>query len=377
VRTRMLALLACLLVATPSALAQRTGDAVSIGKYHSIASKVLGEERTVLISLPEEYETSTDKYPVLYVLDGSVRALVEGSQATTWQYGVPPMIVVAIANPNRDRDLTPGAGSDGPEKYLRFISEELFPYVEQRFRVENHRTLYGASAAGLFVLYALLERPDAFAAYIASSPTVWYRYDYMAAKATSASRPLPRRLTQLHIVYGDKESHEMRDGLAKYRPLLEALRSDTLSITIEDLPQEMHVPNGSLSKGLKQVFDGYLYPYERLAKDGLPALESHYERLSRRLGFRVPVPEDDLKRLGFLLLENGKSADLKAVARALEQVHASGEFGHVLLVVAHFRANELDLMREHYRLAQPVLQRWTPEIADWPKIVEAAKAGKR
>jgi hypothetical protein len=88
------------------------------------------------------------------------------------------------------------------------------------------------------------------------------------------------------------------------------------------------------------------------------------------------VPEDDLKRLGFLLLDNGKSADLKAVARALEQVHASGEFDHVLLVVAHFRANEMDLMREHYRLAQPVLQRWTPEIADWPKIVEAAKAGK-
>ena len=51
---------------------------------------------------------------------------------------------------------------------------------------------------------------------------------------------------------------------------------------------------------------------------GLPALESHYAQLSRRLGFRVPVPEDDLKRLGFLLLDSGTSADLKAVARALE-----------------------------------------------------------
>ncbi len=63
------------------------------------------------------------------------------------------------------------------------------------------------------------------------------------------------------------------------------------------------------------------------------------------------------------------------MARALEQAHASGEFEHVLLVVAHFRANEMDLMKEHCRLAQPVLQRWTPEIAEWPKIVEAAKAG--
>ena len=66
--------------------------------------------------------------------------------------------------------------------------EALSAYVEQRFRVENHRTLYGASAMGVFVLHTLLERPDAFAGYIASSPTVSYRYDYMAAKATSAAR---------------------------------------------------------------------------------------------------------------------------------------------------------------------------------------------
>jgi len=375
-----------LLAATPSALAQKNGDDVSIGKYHIITSKVLGEERTVLIHLPGGYETSTDKYPVLYVLGGSAGALVEGFQATTGQHGVPPMIVVAIATtgyrPNSNRDFLPSEGSDGAEKYLRFISEELFPYVEQRFRVENHRTFYGASSAGVFVLYALLERPDAFAAYIASSPTVSYRYDYMAAKATSAARPRPRRNTRLYVVYGDKELPDVREGLAKYRPLLEALRSDTLSITIEDLPQERHVPSNSLSKGLNQIFDGYRYPHERLLTDGLPAIESHYDKLSQRLGFRIPVPEDDLTRLGFLMLENGKSADLKAVARALEQAHVSGGLVNatptsaLLLVVAHFRANEMDLMKEQYRLLEPALQGWTPKIADWPKIVEAAKAGK-
>ncbi len=82
------------------------------------------------------------------------------------------------------------------------------------------------------------------------------------------------------------------------------------------------------------------------------------------------------------MLENGKSADLKAMARTLEQaVPAAGGLVHLLLVVAHFRANEMDLMKEHYRVLQPALERgaaqgWTPTIADWPKIVEAAKAGK-
>jgi predicted alpha/beta superfamily hydrolase len=385
-RIRVLALLSLLLAAAPSALAQKNGDDVSIGKYHTITSKVFGEERTVLIHLPEGYETSADKYPVLYVLGGSASNLVEGVQATT-QRGVPQMIVVAIATTgyrlNSNRDLVPGGGSDGAEKYLRFISEELFPYVEQRFRVENHRTLYGASAMGVFVLHTLLEQPEAFAGYIASSPAVAYQYDYMAAKATNAARPRPRRNTRLYVVYGDKESPELREGIAKYRPLLEALRSDTLSIAIEDLPQETHVPGNSLSKGLKQIFDGYLYPYERLLTDGLPALESHYDKLSQRLGFRIPVPQLDLTRLTIFLMENGKSADLKAMARALERANSEGRLHHpdpgglvhLVLVIAHFRANELDLMKEHYRQLQ-LPKGWTPEIADWPKIVEAAKEGK-
>lgn len=382
-RTRVLALLSLLLVAAPSALAQKNGDDVSIGKYHIITSKVLGEDRTVLIHVPQGYETSKDKYPVLYVLGGSPRALVEGVQATS-QRGVPPMIVVAIATTgyrvNSDRDLVPGRGSDGAEKYLRFISDELFPYVEQRFRVENHRTLYGASAMGAFVLYTLLERPDAFAGYVTSSPTVAYRYDYMAAKTTAAARPRPKRNTGLYVIYGDRDMPDVREGIEKYRPLLEALRSDTLSITIEDLPQEIHVPSGSLSKGLKQVFDGYLYPRERLEKEGLAALESHYEQLSRRLGFRVPVPGFDLGMLVIPMLEKATSADLKMLARALEQANSEGRLHvpdpggvvHLVLVVAHFRANEMDLMKEHYRLMQ-LPQGWTPPIADWPKIVEAAK----
>ena len=385
-RIRVLALLFLLLASAPSALAQKNGDDVSIGKYHTITSKVFGEERTVLIHLPEGYETSADKYPVLYVLGGSASNLVEGVQATA-QRGVPPMIVVAIATNGyrvtSNLGLVPSEGSNPAKKYLQFISEELFPYVEQRFRVENHRTLYGASAMGVFVLHTLLEQPEAFAGYIASSPAVAYQYDYMAAKATNAARPRPRRNTRLYVVYGDKESPELREGIAKYRPLLEALRSDTLTITIEDLPQETHVPSNSLSRGLKQIFDGYLYPYERLMTDGLPALESHYDKLSQRLGFRIPVPQLDLTRLTIFLMENGKSADLKAMARALERANSEGRLHHpdpgglvhLVLVIAHFRANELDLMKEHYRQLQ-LPKGWTPEIADWPKIVEAAKEGK-
>jgi hypothetical protein len=96
------------------------------------------------------------------------------------------------------------------------------------------------------------------------------------------------------------------------------------------------------------------------------------------------VPQLDLTRLTIFLMENGKSADLKAMARALERANAEGRLHHpdpgglvhLVLVIAYFRANELDLMKEHYRQLQ-LPKGWSPEIADWPKIVEAAKEGKK
>ncbi len=248
----------------PPALTEQQSDLVRRARREAIVSKVVGDELKFLVSLPDGYETSADKYPVLYSLSGSVRSLVEADIAIR-QPGVPPMIVVSVTTPTARRESglgawVPGPDSDVAEKYLRFFSEELFPYIEQHFRVQNHRTLYGGSAAGLFVLYASLERPDAFAAYIASSPTVQYCHDYMAGKATSPSRPLPLGHTQLYIVYGDKDWPAFREGFAKYRPILEALRSTTFSVTIEDLPEEWHVPDRSLARGLKHVFEGYKQP---------------------------------------------------------------------------------------------------------------------
>jgi predicted alpha/beta superfamily hydrolase len=41
-----------------------------IGHYETVHSSKLNEERRLLVHLPDDYETSSKKYPVLYVLDG-------------------------------------------------------------------------------------------------------------------------------------------------------------------------------------------------------------------------------------------------------------------------------------------------------------------
>jgi predicted alpha/beta superfamily hydrolase len=49
---------------------QNDNTPITYGTYRKIYSKILGEDRTLLISLPEDYSKSDKKYPVLYKLDG-------------------------------------------------------------------------------------------------------------------------------------------------------------------------------------------------------------------------------------------------------------------------------------------------------------------
>src|SRR3954465_3998812 len=50
--------------------AQTNGEPVVIGKRIQIHSNVLNETRTLLIATPAGYDQESERYPVLYVLDG-------------------------------------------------------------------------------------------------------------------------------------------------------------------------------------------------------------------------------------------------------------------------------------------------------------------
>ena len=84
-------------------------EAIDCDQSWTIDSKVMGEERTVLVSTPDSYGTGDARYPVLYVTDGrgpfkNVSAIAEFLARAG---RMPEMIVVGVPNTDRNRDLTP------------------------------------------------------------------------------------------------------------------------------------------------------------------------------------------------------------------------------------------------------------------------------
>lgn len=163
----------------------------AIGMIDEVQSKVLNENRTINIYLPEGYNPNdTIKYPVIYLLDGSadedfihISGLVQFSNFD-WVNLIPKSIVVGIANVDRERDFTFTTTineqkirfkrSGHSDKFISFIENELQPYIASNYNVNNIRTLIGQSLGGLLATEILLKKPNLFDNFIIISPSLWW-----------------------------------------------------------------------------------------------------------------------------------------------------------------------------------------------------------
>lgn len=253
-----------LCVSVYSAQAQISTKPFALGVIDSLASKVLGETRTLNIYLPEGYQASdTTKYPVVYLLDGSadedfihVVGLYQFNNFS-WINRVPKSIVVGIANVDRRRDFTypttvvadknRNKTSGHSEAFINFIQQELQPLIQARYKgSSNNNTIIGQSLGGLLATEILLKRPTLFQQYIIVSPSIWWDN---ASLLQLNSPILEAKFTQPTTVYigVGKEGlaptavpHVMEVEANLLVEKLNASKSPQLKVYFDYLPQENH-----------------------------------------------------------------------------------------------------------------------------------------
>ncbi len=69
--------------------------------------------------------------------------------------------------------------SGSAAEFLEFLTSDLQPYVERKFGTNGTNVLFGASNAGLFTLYALLEKPEYFKGYISPNTMIGHCKPFM------------------------------------------------------------------------------------------------------------------------------------------------------------------------------------------------------
>jgi predicted alpha/beta superfamily hydrolase len=259
---------------------------------HELASSLVNHTYRVFVALPPNYPSSGKTYPVLYTLDanGSFAMIRDIVHALLLGPELPEMLVVGIGYPvdsyvatqaMRNRDFTPTAdaapyqalrerrpaappyaGSGGAPNFLRFIREELMPFIAGQYRVDpGDATLYGHSLGGLFALYTLFYATPAFQRYLVSSPSLWWDKRMMLeaeAHYAASHADLPARV--FLSAGGLEELHDSAlEMVSNVKTLAEHLRGRryaSLSLTTRIFDDETHlsVSPSAITRGLRRLY---------------------------------------------------------------------------------------------------------------------------
>ena len=311
---------------------QAASNIIAIGTVDSIRSGTLNEYRKFLVHTPRSYSDTTflpQRYPVLYLLDGdshfrSVAGMLEilssGINAT---FLMPEMIVVAIPNTDRMRDMTPtysaiGAdGKPGPvqffktsggmSNFFRFFETELIPHIERTYRTAPYRVFIGHSLGGITAINALYTNPKLFNAYVAIDPSLWWDDRVLLKKAKSYfSKPgLDGRTLYVAEARASSTNPDDTTNSVHSRSILQfngVLKSDNrsgLRYAYKYYPSDNHGSVVFIAEydALRFIFDGYNVDFSQ-ALDDPEYITKHFEKMSERLGYGMLPPESMIDLFG-------------------------------------------------------------------------------
>ena len=133
------------------------------------------------------------------------------------------------------------AGEGRAAAFLTFLSDELMPFVEQRFRTTEERSITGYSFGGLFALYALFTRPGLFKRYLVCSPSIWWGGGMIAdveGAYAAAHADLP---AWLWMATGSEEGDDVTVAMLDLAATLSGREYPSLVVTASLLAGEEHL----------------------------------------------------------------------------------------------------------------------------------------
>nr|WP_279191992.1 alpha/beta hydrolase-fold protein [Bacteroides intestinalis] len=151
----------------------------------SLKSEVLGQTRHLNLVIPDTVGMQPGKkLNVVYVLDGDnafvnlVASQISFVTDMESDKGVPAYLVVGIESENTRMDDFIAKGeyrvTGRADLFLDFMSNELFPYIEAHYNLNNHRVCVGHSLGGSLCMHVLCNRDSMFNAYMLFSPNLIY-----------------------------------------------------------------------------------------------------------------------------------------------------------------------------------------------------------
>jgi predicted alpha/beta superfamily hydrolase len=273
---------------------------------HVLSSKVLKQDRDIQVFLPESYHQRTGTYAVLYITDGQQYFFNGVAYQKSFHHFdlTPEFIVVGVTNYHPQR-----LEVFSDDQLLDFFEKELIPFIDEQYRTNDDRLIFGWQVGGYFVSKALLDRPHLFNAYFAAS----------GVSGETTPNTLESYLAQgelksekfMYFTLSPEETYSMQ-RITAFSDFLVNNASESLRWEFELLEDEAHKSTAyrTIYRGLLKYYADFkpvrfnsLEEFEEAG--GLDSLRQHY----RKRGKKYTTSDEIHRRTVFNLLQRAMQED--------------------------------------------------------------------
>lgn len=205
----------------------------------------LKRARRVWIYLPEDYNSSKNRYPVLYMHDG--QNVFDNATSYSGEWGVDEFldsikkkcIVVAVDHGGNKRineycpyDMERFGKGEG-DQYVEFLATTLKTYIDKNFRtLKNKESTFvaGSSMGGIISMYAVLKYPEVFGGAGVFSPAFWVGpkiFDDIKAKGKDVN-------SKIYFYSGKLEGESMVPDMQKAYDLMKEVSKSKMTTVVRD-----------------------------------------------------------------------------------------------------------------------------------------------
>ncbi len=285
---------------------------ITIGSKIQISSGILGQDRSLSIFLPEGYQDSGREYPVLYLLDGQnwFNYAVSINQLMTGYDYLPDFIIVGIETDDSPRY---GFFANAP-KLLAFLENDVIRYMDEHYRTNTDRMLFGWQFAGAFAVEVMMRKPDLFSAYFPASPIP---LNDQRLEGFSNLLENTSNLNQTLLFTTSLNENGVEPNVKRFANILEKKAPNTLDweykvMKSEELPALGHrtTPMGTIYHGLRKHYADYpLLEFNTLedfqGSGGYGYVQSYYQQRAEKYNLPAGIPQEGM----FFLVRLGLDTD--------------------------------------------------------------------
>lgn len=309
--------------------------------YETFESRKLNASRELKIRLPNNYDPQSNlKYPVILVFDGDYlfEPVVGQVAFQTYFDKMPEAIVVGVIQ-GKDRfydsyhDEVSGIPIEFGARFYEFISTELIPYIDRKYKTSKFKVAVGHDLMANFMNAFLLKDDPLFKAYVNLSP------DFVGQMDENITNRLKWLKDDVfyYMATSDDDMVPLRNGILDANQKLEQLDNKALKYYFDDFKGDSHytLVTGALSQALDKIFELYKPISDREFREDILTYEGtldiyiskRYKKIEDLFGIHKPISEDEFEKLLKAAEQRNDLASLEKIGKLANKQDPTTSYG--------------------------------------------------